>query len=447
MSLGRVFIRNIRILDPSGGREETGNIVIDNGVIESIGWRNDMESDTDLQEARVIDGTGLCLAPGFVDVHVHFRDPGFTWKEDIHTGAQAAAAGGYTSVVMMANTKPALDSPELLKEVSERAAKEDIIRIYTAANLTRGMRGEELTDLRALEEAGADCFSDDGKPVLSEALLRKAFEELVGVPIISLHEEDPAYIGNPGINAGAVAERLGIKGADRQAEISMVERDIRLALETGARIDIQHISTKEAVELVRQAKKQSDGIYAEATPHHFTLTEEAVLKYGANAKMNPPLRTEEDRLAIIEGLRDGTIDMIATDHAPHSREEKGITGSPLDSPDGIERFLKAPSGIIGLQTALALGITELVDKGYLSLLRLMELMSTAPGRIFKIYTGLFLEGAPADFVIFNPTEKWVFTEKDCASKSFNTPFAGRELTGRVKYTICGGSIIYEDREG
>ncbi|MBQ7565437.1 MAG: dihydroorotase [Lachnospiraceae bacterium] len=444
MKLSNILIKGIRILDPARKNEWQGEILINNGVVERI---EKVIEAGDLQDIRVIDGTGLCIAPGFVDVHVHFRDPGFTWKEDIHTGALAAAAGGYTSVVMMANTKPALDSPDLLKEVSERAAKEDI-RIYTAANLTRGMKGEELTELRALEEAGADCFSDDGKPVLSEALLRKAFEELVGVPIISLHEEDPAYIGNPGINAGVVAERLGIMGADRQAEISMVERDIRLALETGARIDIQHISTKEAVELVRQAKKQSDGIYAEATPHHFTLTEEAVLKYGANAKMNPPLRTEEDRLAIIEGLRDGTIDMIATDHAPHSREEKGITGpvasgSRTEGSRDIERLLKAPSGIIGLQTTLALGITELVDKGYLSLLRLMELMSTAPGRIFKIYTGQFLEGAPADFVIFNPTEKWVFTEKDCASKSFNTPFAGRELTGRVKYTICGGKIIYE----
>ena len=444
MKLSNILIKGIRILDPARKNEWQGEILINNGVVERI---EKVIEAGDLQDIRVIDGTGLCIAPGFVDVHVHFRDPGFTWKEDIHTGALAAAAGGYTSVVMMANTKPALDSPDLLKEVSERAAKEDI-RIYTAANLTRGMKGEELTELRALEEAGADCFSDDGKPVLSEALLRKAFEELAAISIVSLHEEDPAYIGNPGINAGAVAERLGIKGADRQAEISLVERDIRLALETGARIDIQHISTKEAVELVRQAKKQSDGIYAEATPHHFTLTEEAVLKYGANAKMNPPLRTEEDRLAIIEGLRDGTIDMIATDHAPHSREEKGITGpvasgSRTEGSRDIERLLKAPSGIIGLQTTLALGITELVDKGYLSLLRLMELMSTAPGRIFKIYTGQFLEGAPADFVIFNPAEKWVFTEKDCASKSFNTPFAGRELTGRVKYTICGGKIIYE----
>ena len=290
-------------------------------------------------EIQTIDAEGYIVAPGFVDVHVHFRDPGFTDKEDILTGAAAAAAGGFTSVVMMANTKPAADNEDTLRYMLERG-RDTPIHVYACGAVTKNLEGRELTDMKGLKAAGAAGFTDDGKPLMDEALVRRAMEECkeLGVPV-SFHEEDPAYIRESGVNAGEAAEALGLTGADRQAEISLIKRDIRLALQTGACVNIQHISTKEGVELVREAKAEGADVHAEATPHHFTLTENAVEKHGTLAKMNPPLRTEEDKAAIIEGLRDGTIDLIATDHAPHTKEEKG------------KSFTEAPSGIIGLETA------------------------------------------------------------------------------------------------
>ncbi|MCR4656421.1 MAG: dihydroorotase [Lachnospiraceae bacterium] len=424
----KILIKNARIIDPSQKTDKTGDLLIENGIIEGIFGSADTKTSG---VSRIIEGEGLCLAPGLVDVHVHFRDPGFTYKEDIHSGAEAAKKGGFTSVVMMANTKPSIDSPGILREVIERSEKEDI-NIYCAANITVSMQGREKTDIKKLREAGAVCFSDDGKPILDGSLLKQAFMEISELRVpASLHEEDPSFIENNGINEGEISKLLGIKGSDRMAEITMVKRDIGLAVETGVCLDIQHISTREAVELVRQGKRRGGDIHAEATPHHFTLTEKAVKEHGTNAKMNPPLRTEEDRLAIIEGLRDGTIDMIATDHAPHSREEK-------------ERdFVKAPSGITGLETALSLGITELVDKGYISLFKLIELMSTSPANIYGLKAGSLKKGCRADIVIFDPTEEWVFREGEQASKSSNSPFYGRKLKGKVCYTICGGKVVYE----
>ena len=378
---------------------------------------------------RILEASGLILAPGLVDVHVHFRDPGLTYKEDILTGAAAAAAGGYTTVICMANTKPVIDSPETLSYVLEKGQKTGI-HVLTCAAVTRGMEGKELTDMETLHRLGAAGFTDDGKPILDTELLRAAFEEAARLNVpISLHEEDPALISNNGINRGAVSEKLGIGGSPAEAEISMVERDCRLAEETGARVNIQHISTAGAVEAVRRSKKKGSHVTAEAAPHHFTLTEDAVLKYGTLAKMNPPLRTERDRMAVIEGLMDGTIDMIATDHAPHSAEEKSL---PLT---------EAPSGILGLETALALGITQLVRPGYLSLMQLMEKMSRNPAQLYNLpYAGI-AAGAPADFVIFDDTEEW--TVEDFHSRSSNSPFSGKKLFGRVRYTICQGKIVYE----
>jgi dihydroorotase len=266
---------------------------------------------------------------------------------------------------------------------------------------------------------------------MDEGLLKEAFIKARELDLpVSLHEEDPGYIENNGINKGFASKELGIGGSDRQAEISMVKRDLKTAVETGVKLDIQHISTKEAVGLVREAKKESKDIHAEATPHHFSLTEEAVLTYGSLAKMNPPLRTEEDRMAIIEGLKDGTIDMIATDHAPHSKEEK-------DKP-----LTEAPSGIIGLETALALGITNLVDKGYLTMMQLIDRMSTSPAKMYGFDAGSIKIGSPADIVIFDPYEEWIV--EDFVSKSCNSPFVDWRLKGKVKYTICGGDIVYKD---
>ena len=440
-----LYLKNGYMIDPASGVEGYRDVLIDtehgkirrivprgmpvdealcnNGTERDICEKAGFESITE-----EIDLCGQIIAPGLVDVHVHFRDPGFTHKEDIHTGAAAAAKGGFTSVVLMANTKPAVDNPETLAYVLDKG-KETGIRIYTCANVTKGLQGKELTDMESLSNLGAAGFTDDGIPLMDEKLLREALQMAAkcGKPV-SLHEENPALIANNGVNAGKAAEYYGIGGSPREAEISMVERDLRIALEEEADLSIQHISTKEAVELVRQAKKRSRHIYAEATPHHFTLTEEAVIKYGTMAKMNPPLREEADRLAIIEGLRDGTIDMIATDHAPHSAEEKA------------KPITEAPSGIIGLETALSLGLRELVNKGYLSLMELIGKMSLAPAKLYHLDAGYLTEGGPADLVVFDPKMDWIV--ENFVSKAANSPFIGERMPGVISYTICGGKIVY-----
>lgn len=445
-----LILKNGYMIDPASGTEGDYDLLIDtdSGKIVKIAPQGTLaaegtseqgaQTDSGIAERtgkaiEIIDLNGQIIAPGLVDVHVHFRDPGFTYKEDIHTGAAAAAKGGFTSVVLMANTKPAVDNPETLAYVQSKG-KETGIHVYTCANVTKGLQGKELTDMEALGELGAAGFTDDGIPLMDETLLRVALQRAAkcGKPV-SLHEENPAFIKNNGVNAGKAAAHYGIGGSPREAEISMVERDLRIAVEEEADLSIQHISTKEAVELVRQAKKKSSHIFAEAAPHHFTLTEDAVIRYGTLAKMNPPLREEEDRMAIIEGLRDGTIDMIATDHAPHSAEEKA---KPLT---------EAPSGIIGLETALSLGIRELVNKGYLSMMELMEKMSSAPAKLYHLDAGYLAEGGPADMVVFDPKKEWVV--KDFASKAANSPFMGETMPGVVGYTICGGKIVYRGKTG
>ena len=432
-----LILKNGYMIDPASGIEGYRDILIDTDsekivrIVPRGALAEEMASTVNDSIGDVIDLTGQILAPGLVDVHVHFRDPGFTHKEDIHTGAAAAAKGGFTSVVLMANTKPAVDNAETLAYVRNKG-KETGIHVYTCANVTMGLQGRELTDMEMLSAQGAAGFTDDGIPLMDERLLREALQRAAkcGKPV-SLHEENPSIIKNNGVNAGKAAAYYGIGGSPREAETSMVERDLRIAVEEEADLSIQHISTKEAVELVRRAKKKSSHIYAEAAPHHFTLTEEAVIRLGTLAKMNPPLREEEDRLAIIKGLQDGTIDMIATDHAPHSAEEKA------------KPITEAPSGIVGLETALSLGIRELVDKGYLSMMELIRKMSLAPARLYHLEAGYLKEGGPADLVVFDPKREWVV--QDFASKSANSPFVGETMPGVVSYTICGGKIVY--REG
>lgn len=416
-------IRGGRIIDPVSGREFTGDLILENGTIKAVGEKLNLESCEEILEAA-----GLVVAPGLVDVHVHFRDPGLTYKEDILTGAQAAAAGGFTTVVCMANTKPVIDNAETLTYVLDKG-KETGIHVLSCACVTKGMQGKELVDMDGLRAAGAAGFTDDGIPILDEEVLKAALSkaEELQVPV-SLHEEDPKLIANNGINRGPISEKLGIGGSPAEAEITMVERDCRLAEETGASVNIQHISTAGAVEAVRASKKRGSHVTAEAAPHHFTLTDEAVLTYGTLAKMNPPLRTERDRQAVIEGLKDGTIDMIATDHAPHSIDEKS---KPLT---------EAPSGIIGLETSLALGITELVKPGHLTLLELMRKMSQNPAALYHLPCQGITEGAPADLVIFDADEEWKV--ESFRSKAVNSPFKGWTLTGRVHYTICKGKVVY-----
>ena len=422
-----ILIRNCRMIDPASGTDGLRDILTDGSRILKIGESGSIEAPD--KDARIIEADGLTAAPGLVDTHVHFRDPGAEYKEDIFTGAKAAAAGGFTSVVLMANTTPHVDNEETLSYVIEKGKKTGI-HVYTCANVTMDMAGDELTDMETLAKAGAVGFTDDGKPLLDAGLTRKAMQEAARLHMpISFHEENPAFIVNNGINAGAVSEKLGLSGSDRQAEIDMVRRDLSIGLETGADVVIQHISAKEAVELVRQARRKSLRIHAEATPHHFTLTEDAVLKYGTLAKMNPPLRTEEDREAIIEGLKDGTLDLIATDHAPHSAEEKQ------------KEFAKAPSGIIGLETALSLGISRLTDTGRLTLSELLACMTVNPARLYHLDAGYLAEGGPADIVLFDEEEAW--TPEHFCSKSQNSPFLNQTMKGKVRYTVCSGKIVYE----
>ena len=417
-----MLIKNGFITDPASQRSYAGDIRIENGVIQKIS-----ADITPAPEEEIIDAAGLTVSPGLIDTHVHFRDPGFTHKENLHTGALAAAKGGFTSVICMANTSPVVDSVPVLNDILQRAQSENI-RIYQAASVSHSLKGEELTDMKALKEAGACGFTDDGIPLKNAAFLYTAMEKAkeLGVPV-SLHEEDPSFIKNNGVNHGPISDQLGIYGSPSIAEESLVARDCMLALRSGASVVIQHISSGRSVELVRMFKSLGADLYAEATPHHFTLTDEAVLKYGTLAKMNPPLRTEDDRQAIIRGLADGTIDIIATDHAPHSKEEKDRS------------ITAAPSGIIGLETSLALGITSLVRPGHLTMLQLLEKMTVNPAKLYGLPSGRIEEGAPADLILFDPEEKWTPTEY--VSMSSNSPFTGWELYGKVKMTICGGKII------
>lgn len=432
-----ILIRNCHLVDPASGVDGLRDILIEGDRIKEIKAAGTLrlgESKTDGHAAdgnrRVVEANGLYAAPGLVDTHVHFRDPGAEYKEDIFTGAKAAAAGGVTSVVLMANTTPHVDNEETLRYVMEKGAKTDI-HVYTCANVTMDMAGDELTDMDRLLKAGAVGFTDDGKPILDSMIARKAMQEAARLHVpISFHEENPAYIVNNGINAGKAAVHFGIGGSDRQAEIDMVRRDLSIALETGADIVIQHISAKEAVELVRQAKKKSRRVHAEATPHHFSLTEDAAIRYGTMAKMNPPLREETDRLAIIEGLKDGTIDLIATDHAPHSAEEKK------------RPITEAPSGIIGLETSLSLGLMNLVHTNALTMTELIRCMSENPAKLYGLEAGTLVEGGPADLVLFDENEEW--TPAKFASKSQNSPFLGQALQGKVKMTICRGKVIFEN---
>lgn len=459
-----ILIKGGRVIDPERGVDQVQDVVLDGGMIRSIGSSGEKNiqntdslgnteihtgmgngsgpeytaitetaagpDDTEFVYEQVIDASGYVVAPGLVDVHVHFRDPGLTYKEDIQTGAKAAAAGGFTTVVCMANTKPPVDNVETLRYVIEEGKKAPV-HVLADATISVGMKGQKLTDMESLKAVGAVGFTDDGIPMMNGQLVLEAMEEAARLDVpLSFHEEDPSFIRNNGVNHGAASEKLGFYGSPAVAEDALVARDCMIALHTKASVNIQHMSSKNAVETIRHIKSMGADVWAEVTPHHFTLTEDAVLEYGTLAKMNPPLRTEEDRQALIQGLKDGTIDIIATDHAPHSAEEKA---KPLT---------EAPSGIIGLETALALGITELVAKGHLTMVELMEKMSLNPAKLYRLSCGRLQEGAAADLVIFDEKETW--TVGNYASKSANSPFTGCQLQGKVKYTICGGKIVYEN---
>ena len=423
--MNKVLIKNGKLINPATNFEGIVDISIQDGLIKEIS--PSISSDY-FEYDDIIDANGMIVSPGLIDIHSHFRDPGFTQKEDLVSGAHAAAAGGYTTVILMANTNPKIDSIESLAYIQEKA-KDCPINILQEAALTIDFK-DRLVDMDLLHKAGAAGFTNDGVPVMNTKTLRDAMLKAAQLDtVIALHEEDNSLIDNHGINAGPIADKLGLKGAPRVSEDIMVARDCMLALETGACIDIQHISSGNAVDFIRYAKSIGVKVFAEATPHHFTLTEDDVLEYGVLAKMNPPLRSAEDRERIIAGLIDDTIEIIATDHAPHTADEKNVD------------FTKAPSGIIGLETALPLAVTELVMKNRLSMIHMLSKFTSNPARYYKLNKGNLQVGKPADVCIFDPNQEYIV--EGFKSKSSNSPFLGRSLYGKVKYTIVGGNIVYK----
>ena len=422
-----ILIKNGRLIDPKSKRDEVVDILIKENKISKIGK---IEESLDFEE--IIDASNHIVCPGLIDIHVHFRDPGYTYKEDIFSGAKSAARGGFTTVVCMANTKPIVDNVKTLNYINERS-RESVINVLQVASVSKGLRGTEITDFEELYRNGDVGFSDDGHPIKDTKLLYEAMLKAKELDVpISLHEEDPNFIEKAGINDSEIAKKFNLKGGAKScAENVMVARDCMIALETGAKVNIQHISSGVAVNTVRFAKSLGAKVYAEAAPHHFTLCEEDVLKYGALAKMNPPLRSKKDKELLIEGLKDNTIEIIATDHAPHSEEEKN------------KEFAKCPSGITGLETSLALGITSLVRENHLDMMTLLEKMTINPANLYNLDRGYIDEGSIADILIFNPEEEW--TVRDFNSKSTNTPFIGEKLFGKVKYTISEGKVVYTDK--
>ncbi|GFH41797.1 dihydroorotase [Lactococcus hodotermopsidis] len=420
-----LLIKNGRVIDPKTKFDEIADVLIDGKKIVKIG-RN-----LSAEKADVIDATDKIVAPGLIDCHVHFREPGQTHKEDIHTGSLAAARGGFTTVVMMANTNPTVSTVETLREVLAAGAHEKI-HVKSVATITNSFDGRTLTDFEALLQAGAAGFSDDGIPFTDAGKVREAMQKAVEFDtLLSLHEEDPQLTGVLGINDGKISHHCGFNGAPTVSEYSMVARDAMLALDTKARVHFQHLSAGESVAVVRFAKNMGANVSSEVTPQHFSITENAILSHGTNAKLNPPLRRQADIEKLIIGLKDGTIDMIATDHAPHTHDEKN------------QELQKAPSGMIGLETSLALGITHLVAKGHLTLLELLEKMTINPAKVYRFDTGYLAENGPADLVIFDANESREILA-DFASKSSNSPFISDSLQGVVKYTICDGEIVYHE---
>ncbi|MGT2716230.1 dihydroorotase [Streptococcus respiraculi] len=420
-----LLIKNGRVMDPKTGFDQVCDVLVKDKNIVQIA------KDIEAEATRVVDATGMVVAPGLIDIHVHFREPGQTHKEDIHTGALSAAAGGFTRVVMMANTNPTISTIETLKEVLASAEREDI-HIHSVATITENFDGQHLTDFEGLLKAGAAGFSDDGIPLTSSRVVREALEKAKKLgTFISLHEEDPELNGILGLNEEIARKHFHVCGATGVAEYSMVARDVMIAYATKAPVHIQHLSKEESVKVVEFAQQLGAQVTAEVAPQHFSKTENLLLTQGSNAKMNPPLRLESDRLAVIEGLKSGVISIIATDHAPHHRDEKNVAD-----------ITQAPSGMTGLETSLSLGLTYLVQAGHLTLMELLEKMTVNPAKLYQFDAGYLAENGPADITIFAPDAERTVAP-DFRSKASNSPFVGEELVGQVCYTICDGEIVYE----
>ena len=422
----RLLIQGGRVVDPARNIDSQLDILIENGTIAHQGRGLGAES------AQVLDAAGLVVAPGLVDMHVHLREPGFEAKETVATGCAAAAKGGVTTLVAMPNTLPVTDCPDMVALVREKAAPTGV-DVLPAGAVTVGQKGQALTDLAALKAAGVPALTDDGMPIQDPALLREAMfrAKELGLPLLD-HCEDRDMVRSYAVNEGAVSAQLGLPGRPAIAEELQIIRDVMLAEDTGAHVHICHISTAKGVDIVRRAKARGVRVTCETCPQYFTLTEEEVLRQGAMARVNPPLRTQADVEGIRAGLLDGTIDAIVTDHAPHTAEEKS---RPLAD---------APSGMVGLETSLALALTGLYHTGLLPLSRVLALMSSSPAALLGLSKGMLCVGRGADLVLFDPEEEWVIDKEQFVSKSRNTPFHGRTVRGKVKYTISRGTIIYQE---
>ena len=421
----KILIKNAHICDPATNMDCEGDIFLVDGVIADIG------TDLDYETEVTIDASGLIAAPGLVDMHVHLRDPGQTEKEDIISGCKAAAAGGVTSVLAMPNTNPTVDNVETVHYILNKAKDADA-HVYVSAAITKGLQSDMLCNLAALKEAGAIALSDDGRPVVNTEFMAEAMQTApkLGMTVVS-HCED-LYLAKGGIiHEGKVAEELGVKGIPAAAEDCGTAREIALAAAYNVPIHICHVSTATSIALIRDAKARGVAVTAETAPHYFTLTEEELLKRDADYRMNPPLRTEADRLAVIEGLKDGTLDAIATDHAPHTPTEKAD-------------FEKAPNGAIGMETSLSAGITALVQQGHCTMLQLIEKMSTKPAQLLGIPAGTLKKGSPADVILIDKDEEWTVDVDKLHGKSKNCVFKNRKLTGKVKFTVCGGKIVFNE---
>jgi dihydroorotase len=423
-----LLIKGGRVIDPDGRRDETGSIVLENGAVKDFVPGDQAPKGF---EGRVIDASGKWVVPGLIDMHVHLRDPGYEWKEDIRTGTRAAAAGGFSSIACMANTKPVNDHPEVTRYIREKAERDGAAAVFPVAAVTRGLEGKEMVDFAELAEAGAVAFSDDGRPVASSLMMRRALEYAKAFGLLILtHSEDAELCHGGAAHEGWTAHKLGIPGIPSAAEEIAIARDILLARQTGGKLHVQHISTKMGVDLLRMAKRAGLSVTGETAPHYFTLTDASLEGYDTNAKMNPPLRGEEDRMAILEGLNDGTIDAIATDHAPHD--------------DYVKRceFIAAANGIIGLETALPLSLSLLAG-GKVTPGRIVELLSANPARILALSgKGSLRKGADADVTVIDPDAEWEYRDVDVRSKSRNSPFFGWKLRGRAVATIRGGRVTH-----
>ncbi len=423
-----LLIKNGRILNPAENEDFTGDILISDGMIVEKGKDINKECD-------VIDASGCYVMPGLIDLHVHLRDPGLEYKETLSTGAKAAAHGGFTTICPMPNTKPVTDTPEKIRTLVERIKNECVINVLPIGSVTVGMQGKEVTDIKGMKEAGACGISEDGKSVMDSGVYRIAMREAAacGMPVMA-HCEDINLVQGGVMNMGNKSDELGLNGISNAVEDIIAIRDIMLAKETGAKLHLCHCSTKDSVRMVEEAKKDGVDVTAEVCPHHFTLCDEDITGDDGNYKMNPPLRSREDMEILKEGIKAGIMEVISTDHAPHSAEEK--SGG----------FKSSPFGIVGLETSAALTMTELVDKGYLTPMGMVERMSYNPAKVIGIDKGTLNVGKTADIVIFDPDSEYEIDVNTFESKGKNTPFNGKKVKGRVKYTICSGKIVYKDNE-